>query len=397
MIDPVLGYVTGPCGKGIAVDALGNAYVTGGETDAAALGERVWVRKFSPNGSTVLYTAYLDGSGDEGGTGLALDSSGCVYVTGWTSSADFPTLNAAQAGPGLDAEGDPTSDAFVTKVSAAGSAIEYSTYLGGSEQDGGETIALDNSGNAYVAGETSSTNFPVTAGVLQGSLSLDAEGAGTDAFVTKLSPSGQGLVFSTNLGGTGGDGAAGVAVAADGSVWVAGDTDSANFPLQNPLQAQVGMDSDGYPTSDAFLARLSAAGTTLQSGTYWGGSENEFVVGLALDSSGRPHLGGQTDSMDLPLVNPLQNSLRGGEEDVDSFAARFNPTGTLALDSTYQGGVDYEWAEGLAVSPSGDIYLTGASTPAYATPEEVFPPLGFAAGPRPLSGHDKSYVRAEDY
>src|SRR5208337_2578999 len=233
-----LGGYNSDWGSGIAVDSSGNAYVTGmtastdfptanplQATNKAAPNYTGFVAKLNPAGSALVYSTYLGGSGADEGNGIAVDAVGNAYVTGGTSSTDFPTANPLQ---GTNHGG---SDAFVAKLNAAGSALVYSTYLGGSGSDSGSGISVDSSGNAYVTGGTSSTDFP-TADPLQAT-----NHGGGDAFVAKLDAAGSALVYSTYLGGSGGDVAYGIAVDSADNAYVAGATGSSDFPTVNPLQA----------------------------------------------------------------------------------------------------------------------------------------------------------------
>src|SRR5439155_1437094 len=222
-------------GLGIAVDAAGNAYVTGltdstnfpttAEAFQAAFGGGggdAFVTKLNPTGSALVYSTYLGGSGSDQGLGIAVDASGNAYVTGGTRSTDFPTT------PGVF-ETTPSSvgDGFVTKLNPTGATLVYSTYLGGSGSDEGRSIAVDASGNAYVTGNTVSSNFPTTAGAFQ--TKIGSSGF-FDAFVTKLNPTGAALVYSTYLGGSGRDEGVGIAVDTAGNAYVTGVTVSSNFP-----------------------------------------------------------------------------------------------------------------------------------------------------------------------
>src|SRR6266480_1519865 len=230
-----LGGSSDDLGFGIAVDAAGNAYVTGetGSTDFHGAsssmiqssnggGFDAFVAKFNAGGTALVYSTYLGGSGDEVGQGIAVDAAGHAYVTGFTVSTNFPTTAGA-----FQIDNAGSADAFVTKLNPAGSApLVYSTYLGGSDPDVGQGIAVDAAGNAYVTGNTVSTNFPTTAGVFQ----IDNAG-GADAFVTKLNPAGAApLVYSTYLGGSSDDFGQGIAVDAAGNAYVTGYTGSTNFP-----------------------------------------------------------------------------------------------------------------------------------------------------------------------
>ncbi len=237
-----LGGRDGDHGNDITVDAAGNAYVTG-YTESANFprvgsyqivhgggSSDVFVAKI--NGNVVFYSTFLGHDGGEWGEGIAVDGVGNAYVTGVTSSSDFPILNAYQR---KRAGGN---DAFVAKFNFAGNALFYSTFLGGSGNDGGIGIGVDNDGNAYVAGYTDSTNFPNTLNAYQGT-----NGGNLDVFFAELNATGNALLYSTYLGGSGNDESSGIAVNGEGSAYLTGTTGSTNFPLQNPFQmANAGYD-----------------------------------------------------------------------------------------------------------------------------------------------------------
>ena len=227
----------------------------------------------------LVYSTYLGGSGDDIGEGIAVDAAGNAYITGYTGSINFPTANPLQA----DSHGGD-SDAFVAKLNPAGSALVYSTYLGGGGQDIGKGIAVDSAGNAYVTGSAQCqlyvfgppANFP-TANPLQAVC-----GGGMDAFVAKLNTAGSALVYSTYLGGSGLDSGFGIALDSAGNAYVTGYTGSIDFPTANPLQAV-----HGGGGQDAFVAKLNPAGSALVYSTYLGGSGYEFATGIAVDSLGK--------------------------------------------------------------------------------------------------------------
>ena len=291
---------------------------------------------------TLVYSTYLGGSSDDVGYGIAVDSSGNAYVTGYTLSTDFPTANPLQA-----ANGGGSYDAFVAKINAAGSALVYSTYLGGSGVDQGSGIAVDSSGNAYVTGYTSSTDFP-TASPLQSSCGGCGSGY-TDAFVAKLNAAGSALVYSTYLGGGDVDYGFGIAVDSSGNAYVTGMTPSTDFPTANPWQAANG---GGY---DAFVAKINAAGSALVYSTYLGGGDTEFGFGIAVDSSGNAYVTGDTYSTDFPTANPLQGTFGGY---ADAFVVKLNAAGS-AIYSTYLGGSSDDDGYAIAVDTSGNAYVTG--------------------------------------
>ena len=382
VVDPVLVYSThlggsgGDQGNGIAVDGGGNAYVTGSTFSAdfptknplqaakhgAANGRSTaFVAKLNGAGSALVYATYLGGSGDDVGTGIAVDGAGNVYVTGSTTSPDFPTKSPLQAA--LGGSGSGFSNAFVAKLNPTGSALVYSTYLGGSGSalvnstslgsDEGHGIAVDGMGNAYVTGYTYSADFP-TESPLQATL-----GGRQNAFVAKLNAAGSALVYSTYLGGSGNfDGGHGIAVDGAGNAYVIGNTDSVDFPTKNPLQATLG-GSGG----NVFVAKLNTAGSALVYSTYLGGSSffGDVGTGIAVDGAGNAYVTGLASSTDFPTKNPLQAAL-GGRGATNAFVAKLNAAGSALVYSTYLGGSGRpigDKGKGITVDEAGNAYVTG--------------------------------------
>lgn len=229
----------------------------------------------------LVYSTYLGGSSSDWysdwDNGITVDSSGNAYVTGHTESTDFPTKNPIQ---GSKVGGTFYADVFITKINAAGSALVYSTYLGGSSGDVGYDIAVDDVGNAYVAGATDSTNFPTKN-------PIQASNAGSnDAFVTKINADGSTLIYSTYLGGSGSDPAYGIAIDGSSNAYLTGITGSADFPTTNPIQASY---AGG---KDAFVTKINAAGSALVYSTYLGGNSNEEDDDIAVDNSGNAYVTG---------------------------------------------------------------------------------------------------------
>jgi hypothetical protein len=289
----------------------------------------VFVTKFNAAGSALVYSTYSGGTGNEIGFGVAVDGSGNAYVTGQTNSTNFPTANPLQ----------PTNstgffDAFVTKLNAAGTALVYSTYLGGGSHEFGNGIAVDGSGNAYVTGETQSTDFPTCPSSLSVCAStgtpLQSANAGgmdgyDDAFVAKVNTAGSALIYSTYLGGYSDDKGYGIAVDSSSNAYVTGVTDSGNFPTASPLQSTC--DGCGSPNhfNDAFVAKLNAAGSALGYSTYLGGSGSDQGSGIAVDGSGNAYVTGFTDSGNFNTASPLQAAKAGG---IDAFVAKIGvPSG----------------------------------------------------------------------
>jgi hypothetical protein len=282
----------------------------------------------------LTYSTYLGGSGNDRGYGIAVDSADNTYVTGTTASTSFPISPASVL--------TAYPSAFVVKLNAAGNALVYVTILGGSGDTTGRAIAVDGSGNAYVAGSTTATNLP-TAGPFQGS-----NHGGSDAFVAKLNAAGNGLVYSTYLGGSGDDFAFGLALDGTAAV-IVGQTSSTDFPTAAAVQAT---NAGG---SDAFVARLDSSGATLTFATYLGGAGADSAQGAAVNAAGTIAVVGTTASANFHLAVPLQNILGGTQ---DAFVAQFTAAGALTY-STYLGGSDVESGNGIAVDSAGDAYVTG--------------------------------------
>jgi uncharacterized protein (TIGR03437 family) len=236
------------------------------------------------------------------------------------------------------------NDGFVAKLNASGAALGWLTYLGGSLDDQARGIVLDKNGNVYVAGGTNSNNFP-TANALQ------ATPAGaTDAFITKLDPAGSALIYSTYFGGLGTDLARGLAVNDAEQVYFAGTTGSPNLPVKNPLQPALG------GSSDAFVAKLNAAGTATEYATWLGGQSVENGTSIAIDGAGNAYVAGDTASTNFPAVDAVQPQLKGPS---DVFVAKLNLAGAALLYSTYLGGDARELANAIAVDGVGNTYVVG--------------------------------------
>ena len=337
----------------IAVDAAGNAYLTGytSSADFPLVGAiqnefdvngNAFVAKLSATGSALHYSTYLGGNNRDIGFGIAVDVDGNAYVTG-AASGGFPLVDPLHFSFG--------DDAFVTKVNPAGSALVYSTYLGGSSVDTGFAIAVDWEGNVYVTGSTLSDDFPVIGGV-----QAQRTGAGGDVFVSKLNRTGNALVYSTYLGGSSGDGASAIAVDGASNAVVTGSTSSQDFPTT------AGAFQTGYGggRSDAFVAKVNAAGNQLVFSTYLGGTNDENFfsdprAGIAVNPEGSIYATGSTVSSDFPLVDPLQAAIGIGGA---AYIVKLNPAG-LATYSTFLGGTGRETGHALAVDDGGTVYVTG--------------------------------------
>jgi hypothetical protein len=297
--------------------------------------DNAFVTKLNPSGTALVYSTYLGGNYYDVGNGIAVDASGDAYVTGYTGSTNFPTT----AGAFQTAPDSINGNAFVTELNPSGSAPVYSTYLGG-DSAAGYGIAVDASGDAYVTGGTGPTDFPVTAGAFQ----TTQRGLG-NAFVTKLNPSGTALVYSTYLGGNHYDVGNGIAVDASGDAYVTGYTGSANFPTTAGAFQTTNNAANGSPNGFVAKLNPAASGTaSLVYSTYLGGSatragDGDSGQGIAVDASGDAYVTGYTYSTNFPTTaGAFQTTLRGGS---NAFVAKLNPaaSGTPSLlYSTYLGG-----------------------------------------------------------
>ena len=423
VIDPTVSYSTllggssSDSAMALAVDSTGAAYVAGftasynlatanPEQNFNAGSNDIFVAKLNAAGNALIYCTYIGGRGDDRAYAIAVDANGLAYLAGSTTSTNFPMRSPVQGklagaknafvlklsalgsglvfstylggngsetayGLALDAGGnaylvgDTTSvnfppagkqlgtrggqDAFVAKLAADGSRLIYNTALGGASDDHGAAIALDASGDAYVTGSTWSTDFPL-AGAAQNALA-----GGQDAFVAKLAADGASLLFSTFWGGTGGalgypESGQGIAVDSQGHAFVVGVTGSSDFPLLHALQI-----SRRGSSTDAFAARFTSAGTPVYS-TYLGGSGMDAANAVAVDSTGSAYVAGQTFSSDLPVINSLQNASAG---DYDAFWAKIGPAGDSLAVLSYLGGNGSDTATAVALDPTGTVYLAG--------------------------------------
>lgn len=416
----------------IAVDAAGDAFITGAATstnfpvtdDAYQKVNKggglnvynAFLAKLNPTGTGLVYSTYLGGTGSEyqsgmdelyagdQGTAIALDKNGNAYVTGLAYSYDFPvTKNAFQS---TNNEGMGSASVFVARLNAAGSALVYSTYLGGSfyagedrnvrggtqarsirtarplnvslgdqypnSQTGGDNgygIAVDSAQNAYVAGFAQTFDFPTTPGAYQANIGSASSGA----FLTKLNPTGSALVYSTVLAGSCYDGATGVAVDAAGNAYVTGAASSYNFPTTkgafqrlnnaNPASAGCQPSSGIY---NAFVTKFNPAGSALIFSTLLGGSVGDQSEGIAIDVKGNSYVAGYAGSPDFPLTgDALQtvNSSGGG------FVTGVNATGSALLYSTFIGGTGSTYSgfsptapNGIAIDSTEGVYITGQTS-----------------------------------
>ena len=468
VIDPILSYSTylGGSGidvaNGIAVAPDNTAFIAGGTFSidfptahplqpnmggAVDFPQDAFVAKISADGSTLLYSTYLGGSGTDVANGIAVDSFGNAYVTGITFSPDFPVTAGSisplyggdgKGGASYNPNGNIVSNAFVTKLNVAGSGLVYSSFLGYYENVTGLAIALDSADNAYVTGQTG-PNLPVTVTTVPPPLPpppfpivgafQPVFGGGTDCFLTKVSASGSTIPYSTYIGGSAGDTCYGVAADSNGNAYVTGLTYSGDFPISitapqttysgmgdafltkinsnwsealslvyssylggngldqgngvavdkagnayvvgvtnstspsfpvtaSALQPTCALDALGNCEGDAFVTKMNPAGTALVYSTYLGGTKAEAGMGIALDASGDAYVTGSTVSSDFPIAGVVFQPAFGGGN-ADAFVTALNPGGTALIYSTYLGGTNTDIGTSIAVDSSGSAYVSG--------------------------------------
>jgi photosystem II stability/assembly factor-like uncharacterized protein len=357
VIDPSLAYSTYLGGSGfdygtaIAVSSGGNAYVTGytssldfpmanPEQSYFSGSSAVFVAELASNGKSLVYSTYLGGSEYTYPYSIAVDSTGAAYVVGLTEASDFPVKNA------LYSALNGSEDAFITKFGPAGNTLTYSTYLGGSGVDYALGVAVDASHNVYIGGLTQSIDFPVTAGAYQ-----TASGSSC-SFLTKLNAAGTALTWSTYFGQSCSAEINAVAVDSQSAVYVTGSA-FAGLPVTGSAPQQ----TFGGGLHDAFLAKVASAGNSLAYCTYLGGSQSDSGTGIAVDANGNAYATGFTQSSDFPVTPlALQTTSGGG---YDAFVAELDSAGDTWVYVTYLGGTGDDFSYGIALDPSGDAYVAG--------------------------------------
>jgi hypothetical protein len=307
----------------------------------------------------IVYSTYIGGRDWDAPYGIAVHEGRAIAV-GYTYSTDFPTTPGAYR-----RNSSGYYDAYVFKLNADGSNLEFSTYLGGMDYEFASGVAVDALGSAYVTGYTYSQDFP-TKSAYQSTLA-----GGSDAFVTKLKPDGSGIVYSTYLGGSSYDSGYGIALDNKNRAYVCGSTSSTDFPTFSAVQATIGGESD------AFVTRLGPSGAVLTYSSYLGGSNGESATGIKVDASYRAVLTGNTYSSDFPTVNPYQATIAGGQE---VFVTKVASNGSSWLYSTYVGGANYDYASSLSLDTNNAIYVAGYS---YSTDF----PASYTFGTAPYLGY----------
>ncbi|UED67393.1 SBBP repeat-containing protein [Brevibacillus sp. HD3.3A] len=396
VIDPELEYSTYlgggnfEIGFAIAVDVAGNAYVTGStntpETAAVPFPitpgafqttfggtSDAFVAKLNPAGNTFLYSTYLGGGGIDQGSAIAVDSLGNAYITGNTNSSQTNPVPFPITPGAFQTTFGGALDAFVTKLNPAGNALVYSTYLGGDSIDFGSGITVDAAGNAYIVGTTATsqldfTPFPITPGAFQTSF-----GGNTDVFVTQLNAAGNALIYSTYLGGGSFDSGAAIAVDSLGNAYVTGSTSTPETdPVPFPITPGSFQTLYGGGSSDAFIAKLNATGSTLVYSTYLGGGQNDAGAAIAVDTAGNAYVAGstatlQTDPVPFPITPGAFQTVYGGGL-LDAFVTKLNPTGSALVFSTYLGGSQDDQAFGIALDSLPNVYVAGITNTPQTAP-----------------------------
>lgn len=353
---PTVNQIPGACNND---EIPGACYISGA----------AFVAKIDAAGDALVYSSMIGGEYGDNAYGIAVDSSGDAYLTGFTDSTDFPVVNQI-SGACVSTCGTGDSVAFVAEVNAAGTALDYSTLLGGDIEAYGNAITLDSSGNVYVAGETDSTDFPQvnpTAGACVG-----ACGSGNgyyDGFVTEINAAGSALAYSTLIGGSEGGLAEALALDSSGNIYLAGSTTSADFPQVNPIpgacQGTCGTGDGVNP--DAVVAKINAGGSALAYSSLFGGSGVDEANGIAVDASGNAFLTGQTSSTDFPLVNPISGACQTGcgsgppvafVTEVEAGASALAYSSYLGGNTAYLG----DSGSGIRVDGQDNVYLTGYTT-----------------------------------
>ncbi len=338
-------------GTGLVIDDKGNAYVVGGTSspdfpvkngyrDKISGTYDAWVAKLQPDGQDFVFSTYLGGELDDFANAVAIDKENNIFVTGQTHSWNFPVVNRYQLSPfgGM-------TDAFITKLDKTGKSIVYSNFIGGSAYDSGSSITIDPNGYACIVGQTESFDFPMIKPY------MDKFHGPFDVFVTKFDPEGKyPAAYSTYLGGSQEDDGRGILALADGRLVVVGSTKSPDFPTVKPFQnSRLGLQS-------GFMSILNADGSALDVSTYFGGSLNDLISGVAKDASGNIYVVGTTNSVDLPVKSAYQSKHAGAS---DAMVAKFTPDLSDTVYVTYLGGQQNDEGRAIAITDEGDAYIVG--------------------------------------
>jgi hypothetical protein len=296
----------------------------------------------------LIYSTFIGGGRDDYGSAIAIDGSGNAYVTGYTFSSDYDIKPGA-----FQTTFGGKVNVFVTKLNSTGTALMYSTFIGGSDDDYAYAMVIDGSGNAYITGNTASTDFNITPGAFQTTYGGGDYGGGDyDVFVTKLNSTGSDLLHSTYIGGGYSDDAYAIAIDASGNAYITGVTESDNFYI-SPGAFQTNY-AGNY---DVFVTKLNSTGSKIMYSTFIGGSEWDEGRAIAIDGSGNAYITGFTKSTDYDITQGTLQSSNGGGYDV--FVTKLNSTGSALLYSTYIGGSNNDEGSSIVIDGSGNAYITG--------------------------------------
>ncbi len=348
----------------IAVDAAGFVFIAGNTGDRSLPvtpgafdgtyngGMDAFVAKLSPDGGKLVYATYIGGSGDEHHCGIAVDAAGNVYLAGGTFSRDFP-VTGGSFDDSYNGAGDWGGDIFALKLNPQGSGLAYSTFVGGSGSDTGFNVAVDGGGSAYIAGTTTSADFPVTAGAFN-----TVYGGRQDAFIARLDPSGKRLLYASFIGGSGNEVGQSVVIDPAGNAYVTGGSDSADFPgLSGPIASK--------GQFDVFVVKLNPSGDTLLFSTMAGGRELDMGLDIAIDPAGAIYATGTTQSADFPCTADAVSGKtflgRKSQWWGDAFLVRINPgNGGMEYASLF-GGSDSDAGTGIVCPAKNRVVVSGAS------------------------------------
>ncbi len=338
--------------RAMGTDSQGNVYLTGYTANAGfpitagafqqtfASGDDAFVSKISADGTGLSYSTFIGGLGTDMSYKLAVDQLGSVYITGQTTSSDFPVT------PGAFDDSLETGDGFVVKLTPDGSDLSFSTFLGGAASDFGFGIDVDDTGSVYITGATNANDFPTTSGAFSQTLT----GTNFDSFAVKFLPDGSDLVYGTYLGGSDSEIGTGIALDAAGNAHLIGRTRSSNFPTTPGA-----FDTSFNGAFDNYVVKLSADGANLNYSTFLGGSQNDINGSIAVDGAGCAYVSGDTRSTDFP-VNGMDTSHNGLS---DVYVAKFNATGSILIYATFIGGDGSDTPQAIVVDDHGYASITG--------------------------------------
>jgi len=306
----------------------------------------VYVTKVNSDGSSLLYSTLIGGNDYDYGLGIDIDSEGNAYITGETWSENYPTTSGA-----YDETDNTAIDIFITKLNSDGSSLTYSTYIGGDAHDYGNAITVDADGDAYIAGESHSDNYPTT------SLAYDRTHAGnTDVIVTKINSAGSSILYSTFIGDTLSEYANGIAIDTKGNAYIIGHTNDYN---NNYPTTPGAYDRTHNGDDDVFVSKINSDGSDFIYSTYIGGSGDDHGFGIALDPIGNAYITGDTtnSTTNYPTTKGAFDRIHNGHDDV--FVTKLHSSGSSLLYSTYLGGNSDDYGTGIAIDSSGHAYITG--------------------------------------